>query len=138
MPPDSSKKTIENMDRELIRQADEHHAIERYIAAAKCLKGVSDDSLLTPLHRRIIEIAEHAAEIKHNLFQDHPENEGWKKQSESTATAMLLFTTRWTAEAIELSVVLIHRLKAACSIPFFLFSTKASCITHGCHATQSQ
>lgn len=83
MTPDtSSKKTIEAMDRELIRQAEEYHAHHRYLAAAERLKGVSDESLLTPLHRHIMEIAEHAAALKHNLFQDHPEQEGWKKQTE--------------------------------------------------------
>lgn len=82
MAPDGGEKTMETMDRELIRQADEHHAIHRYLAAADCLKGVSDESLLTAQHRRILEIAANAASIKRDLMQDHPETEGWKKQTE--------------------------------------------------------
>jgi len=74
--------SIQAIDCELIRQAEEHHALERYLAAAQKLKRVSDDSLLTPLHRRIIEIADNAASIKHELLQAHPEQEGWKKQTE--------------------------------------------------------
>jgi len=76
------KKATEAMDRELIRQAEEHHSIERFLAAAECLKSVADDSLLTPLHRRIIEIGESAAALKNILLQDNPGKEGWKKHAE--------------------------------------------------------
>ena len=74
---------MEAMDRELIRQAEENQAICRYLAAAECLKGVSDETLLTPLHRHIVEIADHATTLKRDLMQDHPAKEqGWKKQTE--------------------------------------------------------
>ena len=73
---------MEAMDSELIRQADENFAIERYFKAASLLKSVSDQSLLTPQHHRILEIAEDGEKFKHTLMLDHPEKEGWKKQTE--------------------------------------------------------
>jgi len=69
-------------DSELIRQADEHHAVCRYFEAAALLKRVSEPSRLTPQHHRILEVAEDGEKLKRDLLPEHPEEEGWKKQTE--------------------------------------------------------
>jgi len=96
--------TIETMDLDLIRQAEEHHALLRYIAAAEKLKGVSDESLLIPLHHRIMEIANHAAAIKKDLLLDYPEQEGWKKQTEKHRRRDVMIHYKMDQEANEFHI----------------------------------
>lgn len=75
-------KTMLDIDTELVLQCDEAIREKRYFKAADLLKSVSDPSLLTPQHHRTLEIVQAAAVLKHDLLQDNPEKEGWKKQTE--------------------------------------------------------
>jgi len=67
-------------DKDLIREAEEQYEAQRCFLAADCLKKVSDQSLLKANHRRIIEMAKMAADVKEQLMRPHPQE--WKKQGE--------------------------------------------------------
>ena len=70
-------------DEELIKQAEEMQSNERLFVAAKLLRRVQNQSLLTDKHHGMIRWAD-AAEIGMKNLQKSPEEEEyWKKQSES-------------------------------------------------------
>ena len=78
----TEESTSTSSDADLIRQAEELHSKERYFLAAKCLKQVSDQSLLEPKHHRIVEMAENAYNAMQELLEPSPEEHGWTKQRE--------------------------------------------------------
>jgi len=79
----ATEESTSTSDAELTRQAEELHSMERYFLAAKCLKQVSDQSLLEPKHHRIVEMAENAHKAMLDLLEPNPETHGWSKQGES-------------------------------------------------------
>lgn len=74
--------TVES-DEDLIRQAEEMQSNERLFVAAKLLRKVQDQSLLTEQHHGMIRWAD-AGEVGMKNLQKSPDEEDyWKKQSES-------------------------------------------------------
>jgi hypothetical protein len=70
-------------DEELIQQAEAEVDTERYFRAAKLLQAVQNQGLLQPQHHRLLELAVSTQAIKDDLLLPHPEDGGWKKQSET-------------------------------------------------------
>jgi hypothetical protein len=86
----------ETDDTELLQQAEDHVASQRYFVAARLLRRVSDTSLLQPKHERVLQMAAEAQEVLDTLLQypsddatdatadsaDNSSGGGWKKQGE--------------------------------------------------------
>ena len=79
----SNNRAFSKEDTELLRKADLEFAEQRHFRAAAYLLAVSDKSLLTAHHYRILQLAAQAQRIKKELMQPNPENKGWTKQGET-------------------------------------------------------
>lgn len=69
-------------DHVLIKKADEEAAEERLLVAARLLKKVRDQSLLEPKHHTILRVAADM-EIGMKDLLSSPDDQGWKRQSET-------------------------------------------------------
>lgn len=78
----STSDTKTTDDAEWMRQAEAHFAEECYLKAAVCLRSMQDLSLWTDQHRRILEMADQAHSVLHELRLPNPTDQGWKKQGE--------------------------------------------------------
>jgi hypothetical protein len=84
----SSDSNIANSyadDMDLLQQAETQVTTERYLAAARLLRRVSDTSLLQPQHERVLKMADEAQEVLDTLLQypSDDDTNSWKKQGES-------------------------------------------------------
>lgn len=69
-------------DATLLKRAEAKASDECYLQAAALLRKVVDKTLLTNLHRHILELGERAERKKQHMFEKKIEQGGWQKQCE--------------------------------------------------------
>lgn len=113
----SSSRTHEDDDILLIQQAEAFFADQRHLKAAKLLRSVTNQHLLTAKHRRILEMACAAEQVYRELSNPHPQDQGWSQQGNMHGNRHSLIYYKVTAQTKAITFRIEIPIEASLLVP---------------------